>query len=95
MLDKLKETCLFSNNSPKRKTLLINVMSTDEPHAHRKKPILNLCLTRWVERQDAYLHFHQAYPHIVHSLEVIVHNMHHGHLCTDWQVLRYPVASCR
>ena len=54
MLDKLKETCLFFNNSPKRKTLLINVMSTDELHAHQKKPLLNLCLTRWTERQDAY-----------------------------------------
>ena len=62
MMDKLKEIWLFFNNSPKRDSLLINVMSTDELHAHRKQPLLNLCRTRWAERQDAYLHFHQAYP---------------------------------
>ena len=38
MMDKLKETCLFFSNSPKREAILISVMSTDEPHAHRKKP---------------------------------------------------------
>ena len=62
MLDKLKETCLFFSNSPKREIILISVMSTDEPHAHRKKPLLNQSRTRWGERQDAYLHFHQPYP---------------------------------
>ena len=53
------------------------IKSNDEPDIHRKKPLLNLCKTRWAERQIAYTHFHQAYEHIVQALEVIVYDLHH------------------
>lgn len=76
MLDKLKETCMFFNYSPKREALLKNVIQTDLPETSKRKPLLDLCATRWAERHEAYRHFFQAYPHMISALEVIVYGMH-------------------
>ena len=47
------------------------IKSNDEPETHRKTTLLDLGKTRWAERQNAYTHFHQAYEHIVHALEIV------------------------
>lgn len=76
MMDKLKETCLFFNYSPKKENLLKEIITKDVPEAAKRKPLLNLCTTRWAERQEAYRHFYQAYVHIVTCLELIAHGLH-------------------
>ena len=86
MVDKLKECCLFFNKSPKRESLLIHIITHDEPESKRKKPLLNLCKTRWAERHDAYNHFRQSFKHIIACLEVIVHGLHYDKdLLGPWQ----------
>ena len=42
----------------------------------KRKPLLDLCKTRWAERQDAYRHFYQAYIFITESLELIGYKQH-------------------
>lgn len=76
MNDKLKETCLLFNTSPKREALLKEVISKDEPDTTKKKPLLNLCKTRWAERQHAYDHFYDFYKHLITTLEIIGHGLH-------------------
>ena len=73
MIDKLKESCLFFNYSPKRAGLLKSIISSDEPSSSKMKPLLNLCLTRWSERQEAYEHFANTYHHQVKALEMIAY----------------------
>lgn len=77
MIDKLKETCLFFNYSPKRNSLLKEIIKHDVPNSKKKQPLLNLCQTRWAERHDAYDHFHRFYPHIITCLEIIAYGLHH------------------
>ncbi|XP_041372811.1 52 kDa repressor of the inhibitor of the protein kinase-like [Gigantopelta aegis] len=77
MLDKLKETSLFFNSSPKCEALLSSIIRTCNPHdTSRRKSLLDLCKTRWAERHRAYQHFYQAYIYIVKCLEVIAHGLH-------------------
>lgn len=77
VLDKLKETSLFFNASPKRESLLINVVEVSVPFStSHRKPILDLCKTRWAERHEAYQHFYQAHTHVIKSLEIIAHGIH-------------------
>ena len=76
MIDKLSETCLFFNSSPKRESLLINIFRTDEVESQQKKPLLNMCKTCWAERHEAYNYFASCYRHIITCLEIIVHGHH-------------------
>lgn len=75
-IDKMKEVCLFFNYSPKREGLLKSVISKEVLHAEKRKPLLNLCATRWAERHSAYSHFYASYVYMVYSLEVIAHGLH-------------------
>ena len=77
MIDKLKEACLMFNNSHKKESLLQEVINKDEPDTEKKKPLLDLCTPRWEERQSAYEHFHEFYKHILTTLEIIAHGLHH------------------
>lgn len=74
--DMMTAVCLFFNSSPKRDSLLQNVITTMVPDASRRKPLLDLCKTRWAERQDAYRHFYQAYLYLVKTFEIIAYRMH-------------------
>ena len=76
--DMMTAACLFFNGSPKREGLLKNVIITLVPYASQRKPLLDLCKTRWAERQDAYRHFYWSYLYLVKTLEVIAHEMHHN-----------------
>ena len=84
MVDKIKEVCLFFLNSPKREKTLIDVVSIDSDSARNKKPILDLCKTRWAERSVAYDQFDKNYVHIVRALERIAHNMYVGDYSSDF-----------
>ena len=76
MMDKLKAVCLFFQNSPKRNGLLVNIMETEIQHTGKRKPLIDLCRTRWADRHETYTHFYNSYLFIVKSLEVIVYGMH-------------------
>lgn len=70
-LTKMKEVCIFFKYSPKREGLLEAIIKQGAPSAERRKPMLDLCKTRWAERHQAYEHFYQAYVFIVEALEYI------------------------
>lgn len=61
--------------SPKRQNVLENIIKQAAP-AGQRKPLLDLCKTRWAERAAAYDHFYDAYVFIVETLEYIAHGMH-------------------
>ncbi|XP_062512482.1 52 kDa repressor of the inhibitor of the protein kinase-like [Corticium candelabrum] len=42
----------------------------------RRKPLIDLCKTRWAERHSAYQHFYQGYVVVVEALEVIAFRYH-------------------
>ena len=75
-LDKVKATCLFFLNSPKRNELLCEVVSHDVVEMSKRKPLIDLCKTRWSERHSAYQHFYQAYKYLVITLEAISLGLH-------------------
>lgn len=75
-LTKMKEICMFFKYSPKRAGLLESIIKQGAPSAERRKPMLDLCKTRWAERHHAYEHFYDAYVFIVEALEFISHGLH-------------------
>jgi len=74
VIDKLKSVCLFFNN--KREGLLKVIVSREIPDAKKRKPLLNLRVTRCVARHESYQHFYQAFIYMVKSFEVIAYGMH-------------------
>ena len=89
VLDRLKNCCRTFLESPKKNGLQEAVVRANVTDTTRRHPILDLCRTRWAERQEAYEHFYQAYCRIVVTLEVIGHRMHldtYGDDYRDWDV---------
>lgn len=88
VIDKMKAVCLFFNNSPKREGLLKAIILRDIPDTNKRKPLLNLCVTRWAVRHESYKHFYQAYVYMVKAFEVIAYGMHEDlnqmELFKDW-----------
>ena len=87
VLDRLENCCRFFLNSPKRSGLLQLVTSNNVLDTQKRKPLLDLCKTRWAIRQSAYQHFYQSFPFIVDALEVIGYQHHldkYGDLYSDW-----------
>ena len=76
MLDKLTETCLFFRDSPKRTSILEEIVSKSVMQTDKRKAVLDLCKTRWAMRHTAYSHFYISYVFIVKALEVITHGLH-------------------
>ena len=76
MLDKLNETCLFFRDSPKRTSLLEEIVSKSVMQTDKRKAILYLCKARWSMRHTAYSHFYTSNVFIVKALEVIAHGLH-------------------
>ena len=50
----------------------------------RRKPLIDLCKTRWAERHSAYQHFYQAYKFIVMALEAIALGLHREDLSSNF-----------
>lgn len=79
MLDILKEASLFFSMSPKRQSLLNDIVSKCSEkfaESENRKVLLDICKTRWAERHKSYQHFYQAFPYIVKCLEVIAFGLH-------------------
>jgi len=77
MTDKLKAVCSFFLFSPKREGLLLDIVNRSAVHPSKRKPLIDMCRTRWAGRHIAYSHFYQCYVYIVQALEVIAHGWHH------------------
>ena len=87
VLDRLNHFCRYFLNSPKRSRLLKLVVSANVPDVQKRKPLLDLCKTRWAERHSAYQHFYQAYVFVVQALELIGYSRHtdkYGDGFSDW-----------
>ena len=85
--DRMQSCCRFFLNSPKRHGLLELIIKHNIVDETKRKPLLDLCKTRWAERQDAYQHFYQAYIFITESLELIGYKQHldkYGSTFADW-----------
>ena len=76
MIDKLKAVCSFFLFSPKREGLLLSIVQKSVMHPSKRKPLIDMCRTRWAGRHIAYSHFYQSYVYIVQALEVIAHGWH-------------------
>lgn len=87
VVDRLKNCCWYFLNSPKRSGALELVVTNSVTDQTKRKPLLDLCRTRWAERHTAYMHFYQAYIHIVETLEMIAFSHHltkYGDIFADW-----------
>ena len=71
VLDKMKATCLFFLNSPKRNGLPSEVVASNVVEMSRRHPLIDVCMTCWAERHSAYQHFYQCYKFIVITSETI------------------------
>ncbi|CAM4507443.1 unnamed protein product [Leuciscus chuanchicus] len=89
MIDKMKSTIIFFTYSPKREQLLMEVVHKDAHSMGQRKPLIDICRTRWAERHDAYSHFYSAFVFIVKALEVIALGLHTEEysqdVTTGWQ----------
>ncbi|XP_051528113.1 52 kDa repressor of the inhibitor of the protein kinase-like [Myxocyprinus asiaticus] len=76
MIDKMMSTIIFFTYSPKREHLLVEVVNKDAHSTGQRKPLTDICRTRWAERHDAYSHFYCGFVFIVKALEVIAIGLH-------------------
>jgi len=76
VLDRMQSCCRFFLNSRKRSGLLEAIVTCNVVEEIRRKPLLDLCKTRWAERQSAYEHFYQAFVFIKEALEMIGYKQH-------------------
>ena len=71
VMDRLRSCCRYFLNSPKRSGVLELIVTHNVEDQAKRKPLLDLCKTRWAERHCAYQHFYQAFVFLVEALEMI------------------------
>ena len=72
-IDQIKSLTLFVKHSPKREGLLKAIVSTNTVHTSSRSPLLNVCVTRWIENIDGWERFSTAHPFLVKMCEVILY----------------------
>ena len=74
-IDSVKAMTLLVKASPKREGLLraIYQKGVQEGIASSRAPLLNVCITRWVENIDGWEQFTLCHPFLVHMCEVILY----------------------
>jgi hypothetical protein len=80
----IKAITLWIRASPKREGLLKEVCKRQQQVgvAHRA-PLLNVCITRWVENLDGWQRFMQCYPYLIEMCEAIVYGSEHYSMFSD------------
>lgn len=74
MMGIVSSVAAFFSASAKRAGILKLVIETDvDDQRNRKRKLLTLCETRWIERHDALITFKQLYVYVVRALENISH----------------------
>ena len=66
-----KSALIYFKTSPKRENLLIHIVERKRFSEERKKVLIGVCLTQWLERDASYGHFYLALPFIVEVFGVI------------------------
>ena len=87
VIHRLQTCCRYFLNSPKRSGLLELIVKHNVVDPAKRKPLLDLCKTRWAERHSAYQHFYQAFVFLVEALELIGFKRHltkYGDTYADW-----------
>ena len=90
VMDRLQHCCRYFLNSPKRSGILELIVNQNIPDSSGRKPLLDLCRTRWAECHIAYQHFYQSYCFIVQALELIGYRRHldkYGDTYADWDTV--------
>ena len=74
-IDSVKAMTLWVKASPKREGLLraIYQKGVQEGIASSHAPLLNVCITRWVENIDGWERFTLCHPFLVHMCEVVLY----------------------
>ena len=66
-----KSALIYFKTSPKRENLLIHIVERKRFSEERKKVLIGVCLTQWLESDVSYEHFYLALPVIVEVFGVI------------------------
>ncbi len=69
----IKSIITFINGSPKRKTMLAKAIESTT-HETKRRHLVKLCETRWVEKHTSIIVFKQVYFGVVIALDYLVEN---------------------
>ena len=83
MCDKLASVFIYFD-CPKKSELLEAITNVEHPPGSKRKPLINMCKTRWAERHDAASHFYTSYLYIVKAFEVIALGLHQNDYDPDY-----------
>ena len=72
-IDQIKSFTLLVKKSDKRGLLEAVVEKGTTPHTSSRVPLLNVCITRWVENIDGWERFSLAHPFLIKMFEVILY----------------------
>ena len=73
-IDHIKSFTLWIKYSAKREGLLKTVFAhAQTAYSSRRVPLLNVCITRWVENIDGWERFSQAHPYLIKMCEVVLY----------------------
>ena len=72
-IDHIKSLTLWIKASAKRERLLKAIYQKGIQSASSRAPLLNVCITRWVENIDGWERFSLSHPFLVGMWEVIIY----------------------
>ena len=75
----------FFLKSPKHNELLLEVVKGNVIQQSRRKPLIDVCKTCWVERHSTFQRFYQCNKLIVLALEVIGLQLHTNELSHNFK----------
>ena len=93
VLDQMKQICLYFLKSPKRNELLSEIVASNIEDTNRRKPLIDLCRTRWAERHSAYQHFYQSLSFVIQALEIIALGLHSNELSANFATATWDTDS--
>lgn len=71
-IDSIKSLTIWVKYSTKREGLL-KAITSKETHPTSRNPLLNVCVTRWVENIDGWERFTHAHPFLIKMCEIIIY----------------------
>ena len=73
-IERVKSLTLWIKSSPKRESLLKSIYQrgVQSGTTQSRAPILNVCITRWVENIDGWERFSLSFPFLIEMCEAIV-----------------------
>ena len=72
-IDQIKSLTLFVKHIAKQEGLLKAIVSKNTEHTSNRSPLLNVCVTRWIENIDGWERFSTAHLFLVKMCEVILY----------------------